>query len=293
MELASIAWDTTERILFDAEHADILVIFDCCEAGSLCKTRSPMRFEYLAACTAGARTKAAGPKSFTRALIWALKELKNHERGWYSTSELRDKIYRAPNFPKDQNPMIGQRSVSSADYIVLAPSSRVLDDGARQRREGAEVRKRPVIRREYLDLRFEFHESVTDKVFQETGRALRSLIKESHIKAARITFIEKRGGSRWGPILNVVRAAVRLRKRQSTGQYSSHPGFTGIAVQLEPLASLLNSRQAASASNFRRATISSYPTTQPLPAVNSLFSYTVPRACLPDIVYSAVLDSPT
>jgi hypothetical protein len=229
--------------------------------------------------------------SFTKALIWALKELKIHTRGWYSTSELRDKIYSAPNFPKEQNPMIGQRS-PSPDYIVLAPSPSVLDDGARQRREGAQVRKRPVIRREYLDLRFEFHESVTDKIFKETGRALRSLIKESHIKAARITFIEKRGGSRWGPILNVVRAAVRLRKRQSNGQSPSRPGFNGIAVQLEPLASLLNSRLAARASNFRRATISSYPTRQSPPAVSGLLSLTVPRAFLSDIVYSPA-HSPT
>jgi hypothetical protein len=293
-ELATVAWDTTERILHPTEHADILVIFDCCDAGSLCKGRAPTRFEYLAACHAGARTKPAGPKSFTKALIWSLKQLKSHKRGYYSTSELRDKIYTAPDFPKEQNPTIGQRFYSP-DYIVLAPSSNVLDPGTSKRRDGVEELKTPPIHREYLDLRFEFHESVTDKVFKETGRVLRSLIKESKIKAARINFIEKRGGSRWPPILTVVRVAVRLRKRGARRHGHSRASSDGIAVQVEPLASLLNSQLAASASSLRRPTVSPYPASRlgcP-PAVNvvtvhGLFSYTVPSAFLADVVCSFV-----
>jgi hypothetical protein len=293
-ELATVAWDATERILYPTEHADILVIFDCCDAGSLCKGRAPTRFEYLAACHAGARTKPAGPKSFTRALIWSLKQLKSHKRGWYSTSELRDKVYTAPNFPKEQNPTIGQRFYPG-DYIVLAPSTRVLTPGALRRRESIEEQKRPPIRREYLDLRFEFHESVTDEVVKETGRVLRSLIKESKIKATRTHFIEKRGGSRWPPILTVVQAAVRLRKRQARGGCHSRSSSTGIAVQVAPLASLLNSQMAASASSLSPPPGLSYASSKLAcpPAVegvtaNGLFAYAVPRLPLADIASAFV-----
>jgi hypothetical protein len=274
LELATIAWLYAEQILVDAEHSNVLVIFDCCEAGSLCKSRSPARFEYLSACVAGAKTKPAGPNSFTKALIWSLRELKNHERGWHTTSELRDKVTHAPHFPKDQCPMIGQRFFRP-DYIVLAPSSSVLDHAALQSREGFEDHKRPAIRREYLDLRFEFHDTVTDEVFKETGRQLRSLIDESKIKATHITFIEKRGGSRWGPALHAVRAAVRLQgsKHLPNGHYSSHTDFNGIGDQGEPLAYSVNSQLPTHASSLGRATISSTPASRPQspPKVNGLF----------------------
>jgi hypothetical protein len=171
------------------------------------------------------------------------------------------------------------------DYIVLAPSTKVLPPDAREHREGAERKKRLPIHREYLDLRFEFHSRITDETFEDTAKILRSLIKESKTKTARINFIAKRGGSRWPPILNVVRAAVRLRKRPK--QYSrSRASSNGIAVQVEPLASLLNTQLAASAQGIRRSAYLA-----PAPAVNGVtangrFSYPVAGSHWADVVCS-------
>jgi hypothetical protein len=256
LKTATIAWEIAEDILVEAEHANLLVIFDCCEAGSLCKSRSPFRFEYLAACLPGAKTKPAGPKSFTRALIWSLKQLRNHERGWYPTSELRDKISKAPGFPKDQYPLLGQR-IFSPDYIVFAPSTGVLDTSALARREGLEDHKKQAIHREYLDLRFEFHERITDEVFVETGRALQSLIQEDRIQATRITFVEKHGRSRWPKVLQTVKAVLRFAKNQQHGPSATQTSSSSSEPEVEVLASLINSQRHITQSRIRPTSPSS------------------------------------
>jgi hypothetical protein len=258
LKVATIAWECAEDLLVEAEHANLLVIFDCCDAGNLCKSRSPSRFEYLAACLPGARTKPAGPKSFTRALIWSLKQLRSHARGWYPTSELRDKISEAPDFPEEQYPLLGQR-IFSPEYIVLAPLSSVLDASALQRREGLEEHKKQVIHREYLDLRFEFHERITDDVFVETGRALRSLMKESKIQATRITFIEKHGRSRWPALLSVVKAALRFGNYQLHGPSTTQTSPSDIEAEVQVLTSMLTNQRSTIPSSLRSGSPSSHP----------------------------------
>jgi hypothetical protein len=72
-----IAWSKCENII-TATHADVLVIFDCCEAGSVGGYKSRARrpnFEYITACGEGDYTGIPGEKSFTSALIWSLNEL--------------------------------------------------------------------------------------------------------------------------------------------------------------------------------------------------------------------------
>jgi hypothetical protein len=245
-------------MLFDAEHANLLVIFDCCEAGNLCKSRSPARFEYLAACGPRERTKPAGPESFTRALIWSLKELRNHERGWYPTSELRDKILRAPDFPKTQFPQLAPR-IFSPDHIVLAPLSRVLDEDALEQRKKLVENRKKSIPRWYLDLRLEFHERLSDEVFVDTGKALRTLIQESKIKAKRITFIEKHGKSRWPALLTFVTTALRFSKNQIHETSDTQSGPSGNETRPEVLTTLLNNRLLPASSSLRPASPSPLP----------------------------------
>src|SRR5438034_4531070 len=92
----SIAWHSAETIIADTD-VDVLVIFDCCHAGSLCRpyrSRHGRCFEFLAACTADKKTRKPGPDSFTSALIWALKELV--EKPFFSSTELQHMITKAP-----------------------------------------------------------------------------------------------------------------------------------------------------------------------------------------------------
>src|SRR5436305_613963 len=73
----TIAWNMAEKCI-ESTEADILVIFDCCQAGTLrhdFRSRPGRCFEFLVACAANETTRIPGPGSFTSALIWALKEL--------------------------------------------------------------------------------------------------------------------------------------------------------------------------------------------------------------------------
>jgi hypothetical protein len=77
-----IDWAEVEIMLNRAE-ADVLVILDCCDAGVLFpRERIPhpearRKFQYIAACKDGQRTRTAGLNSFTSSMIWVLKHREN------------------------------------------------------------------------------------------------------------------------------------------------------------------------------------------------------------------------
>jgi hypothetical protein len=188
MVQAQIAWHRAEQLLMEADASDILGIFDCCDAGSLCNLRGPLRFEYLGACAIGDTTQPAGPNSFTRALIWALKEFKKSKKPFFTTGDLHRKIEEAPQFPKTQQPTIGQR-ITHSELITLAPAmeqaevkllNRKYSEQRKHQRHGA-----------YLNLKLHFEEHVTDEVLKETAEVLHDLIQKDKIKAKQISFLEK------------------------------------------------------------------------------------------------------
>ncbi|KAL8703684.1 MAG: hypothetical protein Q9201_003138 [Fulgogasparrea decipioides] len=89
------------------------------------------RFEYLAATDSMGRTPVPGEDSFTTALIWALKELKEKKLGGrFTTDELvREIKHNAPNFPKDQKPVLSDRDNGAcAGRIILHPLPRAGSD---------------------------------------------------------------------------------------------------------------------------------------------------------------------
>lgn len=81
-------------------------------------------FEYLAATKDSDTTEIPGDRSFTMALIFALKALvKEKPEGRFTTVELLDKIRKkAPRFPKDQCPVLSDREKDiPAGRIMLYP----------------------------------------------------------------------------------------------------------------------------------------------------------------------------
>jgi hypothetical protein len=81
-------------------------------------------FEFLAATTHEASTRAPGEDSFTSALTYALEKLVNERPdGRFTTVELLQTIKNeAPGFPKDQTPVISDRQQNTeAGRIVLHP----------------------------------------------------------------------------------------------------------------------------------------------------------------------------
>lgn len=118
-------WTRVEHCL-ENQPADILLIFDCCYAGYLRRChRAPHSFEFLGACEEKEKTFGPGDKSFTKALIWALKGLAGNEKGFDSRA-LKDKTLTHPEFSKTKlTPALFPRGVgSSTAHIWIEPAPR-------------------------------------------------------------------------------------------------------------------------------------------------------------------------
>jgi hypothetical protein len=185
----SIAWNAAETLLRDRK-GDVFAIFDCCDAGSLCHPRGPLRFEVLGACCYEQTTSPPGRTSFTTALIWALRQLKDSPNGWFTSLELQHKIKQYKDFPKDQIPHLSHRELESAglDHIVLAPINpdQLLDQKEQQ--------ASPRVDSQLVDLRFHFHENISEEILKSLATYLRPLLKQhnKNIPVKRVTFIAKR-----------------------------------------------------------------------------------------------------
>jgi hypothetical protein len=176
------AWENTQGILSNVE-ADMLLIFDCCYAGDL-RERASRRYEFLAACTGSQTTSIAGDRSFTHALIWALKDLACQNKP-FDTASLRVRITKAPAFPEKQYPQLFPHNGENADHIWLAPLH-----------PEAEASPGPVedkMKLHYLDLRFHFNEALNDKEIEATATRLNDFIKEntSILSLRRVSFKKK------------------------------------------------------------------------------------------------------
>ena len=86
----------------------------------------PRLFEYLAATKPMGTTRVPGPHSFTSALIYALKALREEkDEGRFTTDELHRKIMGdAPSFPGNQTPVLRDREGNTSGRIMLHPLDR-------------------------------------------------------------------------------------------------------------------------------------------------------------------------
>ncbi len=192
------------------------MIFDCCYAGNLVyhhldrqrgywPTRS---FEFLAACKQDKLTHPPGPKSFTRALIWALEGLLE-DRGKFTTHELQTEIGKAPGFPKDQHVQVLDRGDPCDQRLVLAPipphSSNVKSNGTNS--------DPPVHQpKEFFDLRFWYLSSPNEEEVTDVAKILKKLIHEEKIHANRIAWIRFGDVNR---LRNIVNKWRRLPAKRS------------------------------------------------------------------------------
>lgn len=134
MIAASIEWHEVERTLV-ATSSDVLVIFDCCHAGLLCRSaqegleNKDRIFQCLGACESEQRTRSSGKQSFTTAMIWALKELAKESSS--STTKLVKKIEAHEGFPhNDQRPVLfGGRFAPASANIHLARMPSLMPNG--------------------------------------------------------------------------------------------------------------------------------------------------------------------
>lgn len=124
LNLGTIVWEHSESLIHGC-LSDVLLIFDCCCAGAVARDHrggmfTSRIFEFLGATGSDGTTPVPGPDSFTSALIWALSGLSSREGG-FTTSQLQRMIREAPNLPKNQVPVLLDRSPGSVKRLMLAP----------------------------------------------------------------------------------------------------------------------------------------------------------------------------
>ncbi|KAI9696490.1 MAG: Phosphatidylinositol-4-phosphate 5-kinase [Bogoriella megaspora] len=162
----------------ETTSSDVLLILDCCHAGAICNrgsSRCRKGFQFFGACATGQTTRGPGKESFTSALIWALESLK--EKDYFHTPELHFKVQEYPHLPKWQQTVIQDLSSfePNVEPICIAKAS-----------FHGDVPEMPIAYTEnqipapitfgYLDLRFVFHQEITDEELKDTAVSLRRVI---------------------------------------------------------------------------------------------------------------------
>lgn len=187
-ELHEIVWSSAEHNIQNTQ-SDVLVIFDCCNAGEMDRgvrgldfTRRA--FEYMAATSQRSTTRKPGPQSFTAALIWALKGMVLSKPGKrFSTQELIRKISQAPNFPRAQAPRLTERGpIGSLRKIVLVPLDQQSISGVPEEKNMELMDER----KETLNLRFVFNGKITKKIIRELAKDVSNLISEGDFVASTV-----------------------------------------------------------------------------------------------------------
>jgi hypothetical protein len=177
-----VAWTSSEHNITDSK-ADVLVIFDCCEAasvgGSLSRGPNP-NFEYIVACGEKKLTRKPGPKSFTSALIWSLEELS--ESGPFTSSDLVSKTKKYPKLPKGQTPQLRKKAGSNG-YIWLAPIGRSFEPAAVANSILREADH------EFIDLRFDYYQKVNVEDAEYLAQRLSTLVNSDERFAKYITLL--------------------------------------------------------------------------------------------------------
>lgn len=169
--------------------ADVLAIFDCCNAGRLCHTRGPALWEVLGACSEDQRTQPPGPDSFTKALIWALEDLRKEPKCRFSTAELQRRIKDAPKLPPSQQPPLANRTNDTLPHIIITPYTKEdeIDNGSI-----SSVPEDDIVKvSQYFDIRFHADE-ISDSLIEKTAVALNKLISrdsDSYLEVDRISYL--------------------------------------------------------------------------------------------------------
>ena len=181
----TVVWNITENNLHGIQ-SDVLQIFDCCYAGTLGTTRgvSQQSFEYLAATGADDTTPSPGDTSFTSALIWALKELSKDRTGRFTTVHLLEKIQQAPDFPRDQKPVLSKRRENPANERIILHKVGSPVGGSTLNGNGTVHRNTP--QQDVLTLKFVFDARPSETDIRNLGMDLNHVVRQHQLHVNRI-----------------------------------------------------------------------------------------------------------
>ena len=184
-----IIWSEIETAIATTA-ADVLLIFDCCNAGRLgrpLRGPQPSYYEVLGACSEDSTTMGPGQQSFTRALTHVLRKFAARN-DIFSTSELKAAIMEHADFPKNQIPTLAHRRMPG-EHIVIAARQRKSHESSPTESKGE--RANELESQEFIDLRFWFRHKVQLEHLDSTADALNKLMKDKKVCWHRIAFVQK------------------------------------------------------------------------------------------------------
>lgn len=173
-----LVWNSAEKRL-QGQDADILLIFDCCDAGCL-RSRSSRTFEFLGACASGKTTQGPGKYSFTSALLWALRDLSKDGRG-FDTRRLKNKISEYEHFPKEQVVQLFPRNEGPDwAHIYIQPKHPTETSRSRYSRESTPERNVPGPRVSWqnLDFRLTFDKYQTEEDMKKLAHGFNYILSQ-------------------------------------------------------------------------------------------------------------------
>jgi hypothetical protein len=210
-----IAWSGAESNITDSA-ADVLVIFDCCEAAGIGgkKVRSSRAsFEFIAACGETERTKRPGKTSFTSALMWSLEKLRNEAP--FTSITLVDTIKTYKHLLKTQHPELLRRDKFADNLVWIAP----LISGPQPEAIAKSEHRNP--RHEYIDLRFNFYRRVEPHDAENLAKHLSRLVNNEEAFAAKhISLLDI--SSTFSKAITVWRKSSTSSKRKSISTTSTY-----------------------------------------------------------------------
>ncbi|KIV79939.1 hypothetical protein PV11_07478 [Exophiala sideris] len=184
---SQISWQEVEPHLTMAD-ADLLVIFDCCFAGALTyDARAPNSdriFEYIGATVRDRTARGPGEKSFTNALIWALKRLSNRADG-FTAVELVSEIRLHPSFRKaKQEPVCSTRGKVESRYkLKIVPLTAQWSIPENQR---SDTQRREALETVFLDLQLSFDRCPRKKDISELTNSLKDLVERGSLPLTQV-----------------------------------------------------------------------------------------------------------
>ena len=189
----------------------------------------PRLFEFLAATNEMGSTPVPGDRSFTSALIYGLEALVKKKNGRFTTDELLRKIqHEAPNFPKEQTPVLSDREEgnTSAGRIMLHPLDRNGTSAQSPSKEGPGL---DPTKRQILTLHFDYSERPSNASIEMLGLQLNHIFDRNNtLGVTRVRF----GGLRSSVFHRAAKSFTEslVRHRRTSGRQQRPPVNTLLPV---------------------------------------------------------------
>lgn len=175
-------WNNAEQCLRETQ-SDILVVFDCCDAGALHgRYRGQYPFEFLGACEKGEEAPWPGDRSFTSAMIWALRELGKDKAGFDSRT-LKSKILQYKGFPHDKiHPVLFHRFQNGGAHVWIEPVVSSGDFSGNTARAKHYREETADAITEWVDLRLYFNRTPSTEDFANLAKILNKHARKSGLR---------------------------------------------------------------------------------------------------------------